>query len=208
MATLLKKTLYATEKYSHRVQQKRCEYWQQVREVKEKNLVFVDEAGSNLAMVRLYGRGKIGERVRGEKPQKRGRNVSMVTAISLTEVLASRNIYGSVDGLTFEAFVIRDLVPKLWEGACVIMDNAKIHLGEIIREQIEKAGASLVYLSPYSPDFSPIENFWSKVKNQIRKLKPRSYDELVKAISHSMEQVTKMDLHNWFTHCCYCTSSL
>jgi transposase len=168
----------------------------------------VDESGSNLAMVRLYGRAKRGDRVRGEKPQKRGRNVSLVTAISLTEVVASRNIYGSVDGLTFEAFVVRDLVPKLWEGACVIMDNAKIHLGETIREEIEKVGASLVYLSPYSPDFSPIENFWSKVKNQIRKLKPRSYNDLVEAIAFAMKQVTQLDIHNWYTHCCYCTSSL
>lgn len=168
----------------------------------------MDESGSNLAMVRLYGRAKKGDRVRGEKPQKRGRNVSLVTAISLTEVVASRNIYGSVDGLTFEAFVVRDLVPKLWEGACVIMDNAKIHLGETIRKEIEKVGASLVYLSPYSPDFSPIENFWSKVKNQIRKLKPRNYNDLVEAISFAMEQVTQSDIHNWFTHCCYCTSPL
>ncbi len=182
--------------------------WDQVREIKEENLIFVDESGSNLAMLRLYGRGKRGERVRGEKPQKRGRNISMVTAISLTEVVASRNIYGSVDGLTFEAFVVRDLVPKLWKGACVIMDNAKIHLGETIREEIEKVGASLVYLSPYSPDFSPIENFWSKVKNQMRKLKPRTYDDLVQAIAYSMEQVTQLDIHSWFTHCCYCTSSL
>jgi len=190
------------------VQQKRCEYWGNVREVKAENLIFIDESGTNLAMVRLYGRGKRGDRVRGEKPQKRGNNVSIITAISLEEVVASRNIYGSVDGLTFEAFVVRDLVPKLWKGACVIMDNAKIHLGKIIREEIEKAGGSLIYLSPYSPDFSPIENFWSKVKNMIRKLKPRSYDDLVKAVDLAMNQVTKIDLRNWFTHCCYCASPL
>ncbi|BAQ59817.1 mobile element protein [Geminocystis sp. NIES-3708] len=191
-----KKTLYLTEKHSERVQEKRWEYWHTVREINQENLVFVDESGSNLAMVRLYGRAKIGDRIRGEQPQKRGRNVSMVTAISLKEVVASRNIYGCVDGLTFEAFVVRGLIAKLWAGACVIMDNAKIHLGETIREEIEKVRASFVYLSPYSPDFSPIENFWSKVKNQIRKLKPRNYNDLVEGIATAMEQVTQFDIHS------------
>ena len=110
-----------------------------------------------------------GERAKGEKPQKRGKNVSILGALSLKGVIASMNIYGSVDGLTFEAFIITQLIPKLWKGACVVMDNAKIHLGKIIRQEIEKVGAKLVYLSPYSPDFSPIENFWSKVKAILKK---------------------------------------
>lgn len=160
----------------------------------------------NLALVRLYARSLKGERARGEKPQKRGKNVSMLSALSLKEVIASVNIYGSVDGLTFEAFIIRKLIPKLWKGACVVMDNAKIHLGEIIRQEIEKVGAKLVYLSPYSPDFSPIENFWSKVKGILKKISPRTNFDLVQAIDLAMEKVTEKDIHNWFTHCCYCTS--
>ncbi len=74
-------------------------------------------------------------------------------------MLASSNIYGSVDGATFEAFIVKQLVPQLWENACVVMDNALIHLGEMVKEAIEEAGAKLIYLSPYSPEFSPIENF-------------------------------------------------
>ncbi len=79
----------------------------------------------------------------------------MIGAISLAGVVELNNIYGAIDGLTFEA--------------CVVMDNAKIHLGETIREEIEGAGARLVYLSPHSPDFSPIENFWSKMKAILKK---------------------------------------
>ena len=86
------------------------------------------------------------------------------------------------------------------------MDNGTIHLGEIIRQEIEKVGAKLVYLSPHSPDFSPIENFWSKVKAILKKISPRTNCDLVEAIDLAMKQVTEKDIHHWFTHCCYCTS--
>ncbi len=157
-------------------------------------------------MVRMYARAFKGERARGERPQKRGRNISLLSALSLEKVMASSNIYGAVDGVTFEAFIITKLVPQLWKGACVVMDNAQIHLGEMVRELIEKAGAKLIYLSPYSPEFSPIENFWSKVKAILKKVKARTYKDLIDGITEAMLQVTKEDIHNWFTHCCYCTS--
>ncbi len=95
-----------------------------------------------------------GERAKGVKPQKRGQNISIVSALSLEKVLASANIYGAVDGTTFEAFIVKKLVPQLWENACVVMDNARIHLGSMVTEAIEEKGAKLIYLSPYSPEFS------------------------------------------------------
>ena len=157
-------------------------------------------------MIRLYARAIIGQRARGKKPQKKGRNISLLSALSLEEVLASSNIYGAIDGITFEAFIAKELVPKLWKNACVVMDNAKIHQGEMVRELIEKAGAKLIYLSPYSPEFSPIENFWSKVKAILKKVKARTYKDLINGITDAMLKVTKNDIRNWFTHCCYCTS--
>ena len=185
---------------------KRVQYWSSVREYPAENLIFLDESGVNLAMTRLYGRALKGERVRGEKPLKRGQNISLLSALSLEKVVASRNIYGSVDAITFEAFVVVDLVPKLKKGDCIIMDNAKIHQGKMVRKAIEKTGAKLIYLSPDSPEFSPIENFWSKVKAILRKIKARNYTDLIEGIIDAMLQVTKQDIHNWFTHCCYCTS--
>ena len=86
------------------------------------------------------------------------------------------------------------------------MDNAKFHYGEMVRESIEQAGAKLIYLSPYSPEFSPIENFWSKVKALLKKLKARTYKDLVNGIAESMLEVTEKDIRNWFAHCCYCAS--
>jgi transposase len=165
----------------------------------------VDEFGVNLALVRLYARA-FRKGARGERPQKRGENVSVIGALSLKEVLATSPIYGALNGLIFEAFIVTKLVPKLWPGACVVMDNAKIHFGEMVRETIENVKAKLFYLSPYSPEFSPIENCWSKVKAILRKTKARNYKDLINGIVSAMLEVTQNDIRNWFAHCCYCTS--
>ena len=181
-----------------RVQKKRVEFWEQIRDIPVEDLIFIDESGVNLALIRLYARALKGERARGERPQKRGRNISLLSALSLEEVLASSNIYGAVDGITFEAFIATKLVPKLWKNACVVMDNAKIHLGNMVKELIEQAGAKVIYLSPYSPEFSPIENFWSKVKAILKKIKARTYKDLIDGITDAMLAVTKDDIRNWF----------
>lgn len=131
------------------MQLKRVDFWQKIRDIKVENLIFIDESGVNLAMLRLYARALKGKRARGKKPQKRGKNISIISALSLEKVLASSNIYGSVDGTTFEAFIVTKLVPELWENACVVLDNARIHLGEMVKEAIEEKGAKLIYLSPY-----------------------------------------------------------
>ncbi|WP_157861315.1 IS630 family transposase [Rippkaea orientalis] len=184
--TVKKKTLQAAEKDSEEVQLKRVEFWKKIRDIKVEDLIFIDESGVNLAMVRLYARALKGKRARGVKPLHRGQSISIISALSLEKVLASSNIYGSVDGLTFEAFIVKQLVPQLWENACVVMDNARIHLGKMVKEAIEEAGAKVIYLSPYSPEFSPIENFWSKVKAILRKLKARTYKDLIDAIFEAM----------------------
>jgi transposase len=177
-----KKTLFPSDKGTDRVQNLRYEFWQKIREVCFKDLIFIDECGVNLAMVRLYARSLKGSRAKGPKPNKRGRNVSIIGAISVKEVLTSVNLIGTTDGITFEAFIIRKLVPKLWKGACVVMDNCTIHTGQEVEKAIQKKGAKLIYLSPYSPDFSPIENLWSKLKNILRSIKTPNYQELAKAL--------------------------
>lgn len=204
--TVKKKTLYAAEKKSDKVQQQRVEYWAKIREISAENLIFIDESGVNLAMVRLYARALKGQRARGEKPQKRGKNISLLAALSVEKVLTSVSIYGSVDGVTFEAFIRQKLIPHLQENACIVMDNAKIHQGEMVRELLEKAGAKLIYLSPYSPEFSPIENLWSKVKAILKKTAARNYKDLINGITDAMHKVTQDNIRNWFAHCCYCPS--
>jgi transposase len=159
-------------------------------------------------MVRLYARALKGKRARGNRPQKRGKNVSMVSAITIKGVLSFFNVWGATDGITFVAFLVRKLIPKLWKGACVVLDNCNIHKGKEIEKAIEKVGGQLLYLSPYSPDFSPIENCWSKIKGILRTIGARTYRALDEAIQKAYHQVSSQDLYHWFTHCCYCTSSI
>ncbi len=98
------------------------------------------------------------------------------------------------------------LVPLLWKGASVVMDNCSIHKGTQIEALIQSAGASLIYLPPYAPDFSAIENCWSKIKSILRSLSARNYPSLARAIEQAFEKVSLKDIRSWFTHCCYCTS--
>ncbi|PSP12762.1 MAG: hypothetical protein BRC50_08590 [Cyanobacteria bacterium SW_11_48_12] len=97
------------------------------------------------------------------------------------------------------------IVPQLWKGACVVMDNAKFHQGEMVRKSLEQAGARLIYLPSYSPEFSPRENFWSILKAILKKVKARTYKNLVDGIKEARSKVTNSDVRHWFTHCCYCT---
>jgi hypothetical protein len=108
-----------------------------MRDIRVEDLVFIDEAGVNLAMVRLYARALKGKRARGTRPQKRGKNVSMISAITRKEVLTFFNGIGATDRITFEAFIIRKLVPKLWKGACVVLDNCSIHTGKEVEKAIQ-----------------------------------------------------------------------
>ena len=157
-------------------------------------------------MTRLRARSTKGKRAYSSKPSKRGKNVSIIGALGLTGVIADYSLLGSTDGLTFEAFISQKLVPKLWKGACVVMDNCPVHLDKTIRNLIEAAQARLIYLPPYSPDFSPIENCWSKLKSILRTLGPRTYPDLANAIETAFSQISLDDIRGWFTHCCYCTS--
>jgi transposase len=189
------------------VQQEPVEFWQRMSGILAKDLVFIDESGVNLALTRLFARSLKGQRARGTRPQKRGKNVSLMGAIGWNGVLTQVSLFGATDGLTFEAFIAQRVVPKLGVGACVLMDNCSIHTGEEIEQWITQAGASLVYLPPYSPDFSPIENCWSKIKSILRAKKARNYTDLTKAIEVAFDQVSLDDIRGWFTHCCYCTSA-
>ena len=109
---------------------------------------------------------------------------------------------GATDALAFKTYVTQVLVPNLWSGACVVMDNLPAHKVNGIREAIESVGATVLYLSPYSPDFSPIENCWSKVKEFLRARAARTYAQLDQAITDALAAVTMQDIIGWFTHCC------
>ena len=157
-------------------------------------------------MTLLYARSEKGTRAYSSVPCSRGQNISMIAAIALKGLLALVQVVGATKGIQFEAFIANILVPLLWSGSHVIMDNARIHQEEYIRSLIEDAGAKLIFLPPYSPDFSPIENCWSKIKQILKKLEPRNYLELREAVCYAIAEISLEDIHNWFTHGCYCDS--
>ncbi|WP_254625761.1 transposase [Nostoc sp. TCL240-02] len=125
-----------------------------VQGILDENFIFIDESGVNLSLVRLFARAPKGNRAYAPRPQKRNKNVSLIGAIALKGVITQVSLLGATDGLTSETFISQKLVPKLWKGACVIMDNCSIYKGKEIEALIEAAGAKLIYLPPYSPDFS------------------------------------------------------
>ncbi|KGF71715.1 transposase [Neosynechococcus sphagnicola sy1] len=185
------------------MQLERFDYWQIIRAFDPKNLIFIDESGVNLCLNRLLARALKGQRARGNRPSSRGKNVSVIGALSLKGVIAQVSLLGAIDGLTFEAFIAQRLVPQLWPGAFVLMDNCSIHKGAEIRALIEQAGATLIYLPRYSPDFSPIENAWSKIKQILRSIKARNYPDLALALESAFNQISLENIRNWFSHCCY-----
>ena len=135
-------------------------------------MFFLDEMGVNLAMTRTHARVKGGGRAY-DAVAPAGKNISVVSAIGLEGVVAYQAVYGSLDSLGFEAFLANRLLPKLQRGDCLVLDNCSIHKTDDIRKLCRKAGVALLFLPPYSPDFNPIENMWSKLKAGLRALKAR-----------------------------------
>lgn len=154
-------------------------------------------------MTRLYGRAPKGERVVGSAPNNYGPNVTMVGALGLDGIRAAMSFEGAMNGNVYRVFVEKVLCPTLKVGDVVVMDNLSAHKVTGIKETIERAGAQALYLPPYSPDFSPIEPCWSKVKTLLRKAKARTLDSLNDAIDHAIAQVTNTDALGWFKHCGY-----
>lgn len=164
---------------------------------------FIDESGINLAMTRLYGRAPRGVRVVDTVPQNYGPNVTMIGALSLQGLDAVMTLEGATDGDVFQAYVEQVLGPTLVAGDVVGMDTLGAHKVAGIREAIARHGAQVGYLPPYTPDLSPIEPCWSKVKTALRKAKARTREALEHALEQVVSTVTTADAQNWFTHCGY-----
>lgn len=162
--------------------------------------------GVQLGMSRTHGRSASGERVYDLKPFYRGATVSVVGAMSLTRVLAVMSLNGPIDGVAFESYVRNMLVPKLWPGAVVVMDNLPVHKVNRIAGLIESVGARVIYLSPYSPQFNPIEHWWSQLKAFLRQFAPTTRKRVDTLIATAMDLMNPTHLRNWFAHCCYCIS--
>lgn len=198
-----KKSLQASERDSERVQQARAEFAQAVKQLDLRRCKFIDESGINLALTPLYGRAPRGARAIGSTPINYGQNLTLIGALGSDGLDALLMIEGPTDGEVFRADTERVLCPTLKAGDIVIMDNLGAHKVSGIREAIEGRGAKLIYLPPYSPDLSPIEPCWSKLKQALRAAGARTRRKLERAIKRALETITESDALAWFAHCGY-----
>lgn len=203
--TLKKKTLRSSQGKTERVQILRSQYWEKVLKILLENLVFLDEMGVLLGLTRTEGRSVKGQRVYDFKPFYRGKKVTVVGAISWEKVLAVMTLDGSLDGKAFVVFIEKFLLPMLWPGAVVVMDNVPSHKVKEVEPLIQSVGASVLYQSPYSFDFNPIEHWWSQLKSFLRQFSPCSSKMVDILIRTALDLVNPEHLKNWFTNCCYCT---
>jgi transposase len=177
-----------------------------VKDIDLNDLVFLDEMGVLLGLMRTHARALPGERAYAFKPFDRGRKVSVIGAMTVSKVLAVMTFDDSMDATAFKAYVSELLVPQLWEGAVVVMDNLSAHKVEAIAPLIEAAGARILYLSPYSPEFNPIEHWWSQLKAFLRQFSPTTAQMVDTLIATALDLIDPKHLRNWFAHCCYCPS--
>lgn len=172
-------------------------------DIAAEKLVVVDESGAHLNMTRLYARNYGGERIKEAVPMEHGSKLSIISAISTKEIVASTYGEWSTDGDIFTGFIENYLAPKLSAENIVILDNIPFHKMEKVKKAIEATGACLKFLPPYSPDLSPIENMWSKIKTVLRRCAPRTLKDFNKAIKIAFQSVSETDLLAWFKHCGY-----
>ena len=180
--------------------QARVLYRQDIAELAPERFKFVDESGINLAMTRRYGRAGRGQSVVDAVPKNHGPNVTVLGALSCKGIDAVMTVEGATDSAVFRAYVSQVLAPTLLPGDIVVMDNLGAHKVKGVRETIEAAGAALLYLPPYSPECSPIENCWSKLKTFLRAAKARTREVLDTALKQALDTVTASDARGWFTH--------
>jgi len=192
---------------SERREEERAKWRGQMKEVDPTRLVIVDECGSNIALTPLYGWAAKGRRVHGSVPRNRGKNMTLLASLSLSGIGACMLIEGSVNAAAFEAYVEHILAPSLTAGQIVVLDNLSAHKGVRVPQLIEERGCELLFLPAYSPDYSPIEETFSKVKTFLRKVGARTHEALQDAIGLALETVTASDALGWFTHCGYVAAS-
>ena len=154
-------------------------------------------------MTRLRGRSPVGQRLVEKVPHGHWKTTTLIAALGISGIHCSTVVDGAVNGDVFQAFVEQVLVPQLQSGDVVIMDNLSSHKRVRTRELIEAAGASVMFLPPYSPDLNPIEMIFAKVKHLLRSLACRTVDALWQTMQSVLEQVTASDAANCFRHCGY-----
>lgn len=195
--------MHASEQDRPDVKERRACWHEQFKDVDPNRLVFLDESGASTNMTRTHGRAERGVRVIDKVPGGHWKITTLISAIRTSGPFAAAAVSGATDSDVFKTYVQHVLAPELRAGDVVIMDNLQPHKASGVRQMIQATGAALLYLPPYSPDFNPIENMWSKVKRYLRSAAARTYEALQEAITCALQTVTQEDCRGFFRHCGY-----
>ena len=177
----------------------REEWFEGQLDLDPERLVFLDETWASTNMARTHGRCPRGERLRVGVPHGHWKTTTFVAGLTTRGMIAPWVLDGPINRNAFETYVEKVLVPELPQGTVVVMDNLSSHKGPRVRQMIEAAGASLLYLPPYSPDFNPIENAFAKLKALLRQAAERTVDGLWSAIGRIIDRFTSTECRNYFT---------
>jgi transposase len=163
-------------------------------------LIFVDETGIDTRMTRAYARAARGRRATGKVPWGRWERLTVIGALALDGIVASRSVAAATGTAVFLAFAEEVLVPALRErpDALVVMDNLAAHESAAVREALDRAGLAHRHLPSYSPDLNPIEPAWSKLKTRLRAVGARSKEALGAALGPALATITAQDARGWF----------
>ena len=202
-AAVKKKSIHAAEQDRADVAQRRTQ-WKSDQPTRDAGrLIFIDETWAKTNLTRRYGRAPVGERLIDKVPHGHWKTTTLIAALGIGGVRCATLVDGAIDADLFEAFVQQVLVPQLRGGDVVVLDNLSSHKRVRTRQLIEAAGAELLFLPPYSPDFNPIEMIFAKVKQRLRSLACRTSEALWSAMQGVLDQVTRSDAANCFGHCGY-----
>jgi transposase len=185
------------------VKEARDGWFEQFADVRISQLVLIDEFGATTDMTRTHGRAPRGQRVVARVPHGHWKTVSTIAAMTVRGIVASASFDDATDTELFVTFVREALVPMLKKGQVVVLDNLSAHKSPEVDRLIESAGARVMRLPPYSPDFNPIEMAFSKVKTMLRSLAVRTVSGLFDAIGIALAAVTAADAANYIRHCGY-----
>jgi len=188
---------------AERDERERLTWRERTRRLDAGCLVFVDECGTHTSMARRYTRAPRGERAYGGVPRNRDKNTTLIASLSLGGMGEAMVVEGSTTKAVFEAYVEGFLVPPLEEGQVVVLGNLGADKGERVRRLIEARGCKLLFLPAYSPDFSPIDEAFSKIKALLKKAAARTREALIEAIGRALDAVSPADAKGWFAHCGY-----
>lgn len=199
----LKKTAHASEQERPDVQAARMVWrkrqnWLGKHPEKIGNLVFIDETGLNTKMARLRGRCLKGQRMVASIPHGHWKTMTFIAGLRCDRLSAPWIIDGPMNADIFEQYIETQLAPTLNKGDVVVLDNLPAHKRESIRRLVGKRGAWLLFLPPYSPDLNPIELAFSKFKAHMKRLKPRTIDDLWKAAGKVCDLFKPEECRNFF----------